>query len=573
MAREHAPVDQSTADPTPVLGIARPAEQPVLALAGGAPPIDAPSAVAEPVLPRLPDTQPHGVVDRAAVPGLRGERLGQGDGAAFIPPRLVSYGPSTTALALGRTFLVVAALLVGFASRRAVEQPEARDVFWPVAMAAGVVGLVGLVATAFWCVQFAENGRRLSARVSAPDAAGWTWALPVVWVALASITFLRIEVGGDFDPLPALAVFGLAVALAVPVSRLMKTFRGMTRRPPQLWVSVYVLDLVAAGAIWWRLMSWPTPVSVVDVDHARTTSIIAFAAAGVLTASALIYAFLAFRAMQSTYERLGRVEARHRSSTDIGPSWFHSGFRPDGAPSIVEARPLINLSPLSSAVTIGHVVLGALMVGWSVLVVRTGIEADGELSLFGEIGLAKTDLDRLSVLTTLLLVVTAAVIGLHGIWGLLAGLDASRATVHAGQAMSYAGAFVPAPLMIVGGLVVGDAVGEILVIFGVFVSVVAIVRLNLMLITLSSYIGGGTRGFGMWTWLLVVSYLIALAQRFLVAPETGRLGLLATLAAIQGAMVVAGGVVGRRAMRSFERAVERHPQVRRAREIRAARGV
>lgn len=521
------------------------------------------SGVSTPVAPAptLPDATPVTRIDPVGPPGLRGIR----DDSAqqrFEPPELVSFGPPTTGLVLGRTLIVIAALVVGFAARQPVGDPDVRDVFWPVVASAGVLGLVGLAAIAFWCVQFAENGRRLRARVSPPDVVGWTWAVPVLWAAFASLTFLRAEPGGDFDPYPAIAITGLAICLAIPTSRLLKVFRGMTRRPPSLFATVFALDLLAVSVVWWRLMMWSDAGA--GVDEAQTTATLAFAAAGVLTASGLLYGWLALRAVQSTYERLGRIEARHRSAVDNGPGWFHSGFRPDAAPSVVEARPLINMAPLSSAVAIGHVVMGFLLLGWAVLTMRTAIETGGSIPLLGAVDLDAGDLDRLGVITVVVLVVAAVTIAIHGVWGFLAGLDAARVTVHAPRPIAFAGAFVPAPLLIVAGLVVGGTTGEMLIAVGLLISIAALVRLNLILITVASHVGRGVRGFGLWTWLLVVAYLVALLERFVVSPASGRLAALAVLSVVQGVLVIVGAVIGRRAMRSFEQALLDHPRVRRA---------
>lgn len=527
-----------------------------------------------PILPAVdPRTAGRLVRDHQQIPGLRGLPAHPFDEGRprFVRPVLLPAAAPTTALLIGRMLMVIAALIVGIAARRPVGRRGDGDVLWLVAPAAGVLVVVGLVAVALWSAHFAENGRRLRARVSAPDVAGWTWAIPALWVAFASSTFLRLEPGGDFDPLPVLAGIGFAIALAVPVSRTQRTFRGMTHRPPSLWVTVYVLDLVGFGAIWWRLTSWPDPITDAQLEHVEATSVIVLSCAGVLAASGLVYAWLALRAVQSTYERLARVEARHRPRREGGPSWFHSGFRPDRAPTAAESRPLVDLAPLSSAVAIGHVVMGIVLVAWSVLIVRIGTEAGG-LSLGGAVRLDAADLDRLSVLSTLVLVMLALSVVVHGAWSFLAGLDAHRATVHAAHPLSFAAPFVPAPILIVAGLLVDGTVGDVVLVAGVLASCVAIVRLNLMLITLSAHLGGKVRGFGRWTWMIAITYLIALIERFLVAPSTGRLGLLAVVAVVQGALVIAGGLTGRSAMRSLEQTLVEHPQLRRAGPIRSALG-
>jgi hypothetical protein len=55
-------------------------------------------------------------------------------------------------------------------------------------------------------------------------------------------------------------------------------------------------------------------VTASDVSHIETTSAVCFAAAGILAVNALVHGWVAHRGSQSLYERLSRVEARHRAA-------------------------------------------------------------------------------------------------------------------------------------------------------------------------------------------------------------------------------------------------------------------
>jgi hypothetical protein len=84
-----------------------------------------------------------------------------------------------------------------------------------------------------------------------------------------------------------------------------------------------------------------------------------------------------------------------------------------------------------------------------------------------------------------------------------------------------------------------------------------------MLMALSGRLGGEVGGFGRWSMLLVVVYVIGTAQIFVIAPASGRLGLLAASSFVQGAVIVAGAFVGYRAMCGLEETLIDHRQVRR----------
>lgn len=256
----------------------------------------------------------------------------------FVRPALESMGPSTTAMLIGRGLMVAAMLLIGIAAQRSTgpARSERGEAFWPVAISAGVFVAVGIGGLVFWSVTLADNARRLKARSTSPRRMGWSWMPVLAWAVLSSLTFLRVEADADFDPLPGLAGIVFAALLAIPYALLQGVFRGLSRRPPLLWINVFPLDLAAFGLVWWRLTSWPDPVTTGDADHVRTTAYVALAAAGVLAINAIVFVLLAQRASASVFERLGRLETRHRGEKAPGPEWFMTGrqLKQDGAGSL-----------------------------------------------------------------------------------------------------------------------------------------------------------------------------------------------------------------------------------------------
>jgi hypothetical protein len=254
----------------------------------------------------------YGLPAQAVVPSVAAD--------TFVRPELESMGPSTTALLIGRALMVIAALLIGIAARRASgsSSAERAEAFWPVAASAGVFVVVGFAGLVFWTVTLAGNAQRLKAKVASPRSMGWSWAFVVLWVIVSSATYLRIEVDAEFDPLPGVAGLGFVLLLAIPYAKLQGVFRGLSRRPPLLWVNAFPLDAVAFGLLWWRLTSWPDPVTVGDLDHVRLTANVAFGTAGALTVNAIVFVWLSQRGSSSVYERLGRLEARQHGEVQSG---------------------------------------------------------------------------------------------------------------------------------------------------------------------------------------------------------------------------------------------------------------
>jgi len=228
----------------------------------------------------------------------------------FVRPDLHSTRPPAIALMTGRALFVFAALLLGIAARRA---PGGRDdAFWPVAISSGVLTVVGIAAMAYWSVVFAQNARLLHTRSTSAASMGWSWLVPVGWVAASAVTYLRVVVDGDLDPLPGVAGRGFALALSIPFGKIRRIFTGLSRRPANVWLTLYPLDVVAFGLVWWRLTSWPDPLGAADADHVEFSATLFFASAALLVVGVGVSAWLAVQGTNGLFERLGRLEARAR---------------------------------------------------------------------------------------------------------------------------------------------------------------------------------------------------------------------------------------------------------------------
>ncbi len=498
-----------------------------------------------------------------------------GDGEPAVPferPDLVPMGPSTTAMLIGRGLLVVAALLVGLAARRAAGSGSDRGAaFWPVTLSAAVFVVVGVAGLVFWCCTLAENARRLKARSATPRAVGGAWTLPIAWVVVSAVTYLRADVGGDLDPLPGVAAIGFSITLAVAYARVQGVLRGLSRRPPVVWVHAYPLDLFAFGLVWWRLTSWPEPVVVGDWEHVRLTSNIAFVAAAALALNALVFGWLALRGSSGVYERLGRLEARHHTDEQPIPAWFAQGLRPgaDGGPiAPADDRPLIGVAPLTAVVAGFHLLWGVITVIVALVLLRTAFEYSDRPALVDGTLLVDDDdaaLIGAVVVTSAIVYVLAIVV--HGVWSVLTALNARRVTVHAPHPGSFGVVFVPMPVLITVGLLIGDDAGYVIVLVGLAFAFLALLWVNQMLMGLSSRLGGELRGFGRWTLLISVVYLIGVVENFLFGRAEGRLGFLATATLVQGALIVAGAVVGYRAMRALDDTLRNHRRAKRTTDL------
>ena len=471
----------------------------------------------------------------------------------FVRPELESMGPPTTALLIGRGLMVLAVLLIGIAAHRTTGPARADrgEAFWPVAVSAAVFVTVGIAGLVFWSVKLAGNAHRLKARAASPRSAGWSWAPLIVWVVGSSLTYLRIDVDAELDPLPGVAGVGLALSLAIPYARLQGVFGGLSRRPPVLWFNAFPLDLLAFGLVWWRLTSWPDPVTVSDADHVRLTSYIAFGAAAALTVNLIVFVALAQRGSSAVYERLGRLEMRHRGDQPSRPEWFTAGLQVKPG-SKLDPRPLVSTGPLSAMVAAFHMLWGISLALFGVALARLAFEYSDRPSFDGLLALDGEDAENIAVVAGVGVLVYVVTIIVHAVWSVLVALNARRVTVHAPNPATFGIVFAPMPVLVVTGLLIGGTVGYWVVLAGLAFAFFALMGANRMLMALSARLGGQLRGFSNWTALIGVAYLVGVVENIVFSNVAGRLGFFATASLLQGVLIGIGGVIGFRAMRALE---------------------
>jgi hypothetical protein len=472
-------------------------------------------------------------------------------------------GDATAAVLVGRVLFAVAALVIGIAARRSTS--TGGGAFWPVVWSAAVFTAVGVAGLIFWSAQLADNARRLRCRSATPRTISASWLAVVVWVALSCLTYLRVEVDGDLDPLPGVAAVGWAIVMAVAYGQLQGVFRGLSRTPPVVWITAFPIDVVAFGLVWWRLTGWPSPIGG-DWDASRLTSNVAFGAAAALTVNVFVFARLAQRGSDGVYERLGRLEARRRGDDGPTPEWFQAGLagRPPTAPSAtspVVRRPLIRTREVSAGVAALHVVWGVGLVVFGMLIAKLAFDYAGLPVFLGdELALADADADRVALAGTIVAVAYGAAIVMHGVWAVIIAINARRITVHSPNPGTFAIAFAPTPLLLGTGLVIEGRLGYWLVIAGLTVAFFALILVNQMLMALSARLGGDLSGFSRWTLCLMLTYFAGVALNLLFVRAAAQLGLYATLSFLQGVLIAAGGVIGSRAMRALEQTLSDHRQ-------------
>ncbi len=237
----------------------------------------------------------------------------QATSTPFVRPRLEPIGPVSTAMVVGRCLMVVGAVLVALAARRTADRAGSSDEFWAVTAAAGVFVVVGLMAQVVWIAALADSAHRLRVRGVSARGQVIVWSLVVIWIAIACLTYLRVEVDDDLNPLPALAIAGGALTLVVAYARMRTVFGGLSRTPPPVVLTVFPLDLAVLVVMWWRLIDLSTAR-----DDLRSTATLAFAAAGVLVVNAVVFAWLAKRGAGAIDERLRRLESQHRQASEGG---------------------------------------------------------------------------------------------------------------------------------------------------------------------------------------------------------------------------------------------------------------
>jgi len=241
-----------------------------------------------------------------------GTRPGYENPVVFEVPELLPLRGVNIAWIAARVAIVLwtsAIALVAIRTTNRIDNGASIDAIATVGDDMTIVVLVGVVllaalfaASVMWSRTVAENTRRLRGRWPSLNRATRVWFYPAVWVALAALTFLRVEVTGEFDPLPAIAAIVFAICLYCPFSMLHRIFKTLTRiRPDGAIRAAYLLDLAGFGIIWWRLTDWPDPITPSDSGTVDAMAWAAIASSGLLLISAGIIATLAHQAIEAQF--------------------------------------------------------------------------------------------------------------------------------------------------------------------------------------------------------------------------------------------------------------------------------
>ncbi|MEO6652663.1 MAG: hypothetical protein ABIP17_08405 [Ilumatobacteraceae bacterium] len=247
----------------------------------------------------------------------------------FERPELPPTGPSVVALVVGRTLIIAAVLLVGVAAAKVGDGSLRRDAFWSVVAAAGVFVAVAVAGQVFWAATLADGARRLKVRGMSVRGQVIVWAIVAGWVVVACVGYLRIEVDGDLDPLPVVAIGGVIVAMAVAYQRLRAVFAGLSRTPPKIMLTVFPLDALVFGVGWWRLSDLSA-----ERSEMQTTATMAYVGGLIAAVNALLFVWLSRRGEQALAERVRRLEMQHRQTvegTAPGPDWLQRRHLPEAA--------------------------------------------------------------------------------------------------------------------------------------------------------------------------------------------------------------------------------------------------
>ena len=191
---------------------------------------------------------------------------GQAALAPFVPPRLVRTGAARAFALLTRVAMLVWAYTVGVIGVRwDGDRDGVHRVITTMTLAAAAIGVAWAVAAVWWSVLRTRNVHRLEGRFPPLGRAVRVWTYPPAWVAMMSLTLVRVAPHPDFDVRPMIIVVGFLVAMVAPYRLVQRIFRSLVRVQPDAAVFVlYIVDTIAFGVIWWRLAVWPSEAARVD---------------------------------------------------------------------------------------------------------------------------------------------------------------------------------------------------------------------------------------------------------------------------------------------------------------------
>ena len=155
-----------------------------------------------------------------------------------------------------------------------------------------LLGFAWAATGTWWGVIKAHNAARLDARSPTVARALRSFWYAPIWVALMSLTLVRLEPHPDLDVRPPIIVGGFLLAMVPPTRLVLRVFRSFVRVVPVGPVVVFgVLETTAFGLAWWRLATWPVG-GVYDAAAVELTTGIAFALAIVLLVDAAMVWYL-----------------------------------------------------------------------------------------------------------------------------------------------------------------------------------------------------------------------------------------------------------------------------------------
>lgn len=238
---------------------------------------------------------------------------GQAVLAPFVAPRIGRFEMVRALLLAVRVAMTVWAFTLGAVAARSADDVVSLDRAVRTLTIIGVViAALWFVLGAVWSVLRTRNILCLDGRYPTRWRAVRVWIYAPVWIAVMSVTLVRVEPHPDLDIRPPIIVVGFVLAM-LPIYRIVqRIFRSLVRvRPDAATFVLFVVDTIAFGLIWWRIATWPE--RAVDID-ATTTDLVtsaAFAAAIALLVGLLAAVYLDLEADRAEDTRLLALRTRH----------------------------------------------------------------------------------------------------------------------------------------------------------------------------------------------------------------------------------------------------------------------
>lgn len=233
--------------------------------------------------------------------------------APYVPPTLRRTDTLTVALLVVRVLMAAWAFGLAVVAIRADGDPVAADrAVHGFTLMGAVVGVAWFAVGLGWSVQRTRNTELLEGRFPTMSRAVRVWLYAPVWVVLMTLTLVQLAPQPDFDVRPPIIVGGFVIAMLAPYRLMQRIFRTLVRVQPDAAVFVlYVVDTIAFGVMWWRLVTWPErPIEI----EARTIDFLvgsSLAAAIALLIGLLLSAYVDRETDRSEDIRILALRTRH----------------------------------------------------------------------------------------------------------------------------------------------------------------------------------------------------------------------------------------------------------------------